>query len=243
MGATQGSDPRSTLSPNKVTIEDQADSAAFWNQFEFTGLGAVTLPAGADQVKVDVYDGSAWVDGTAAATAALPTGVDDEDVQGIRFTFTRADGALFSQTVPAPNWTASGAFTVTLRETYRDSGEPVTFDHTVENTQTSQSTRTDGNDSAAKDATAEIDLNLGTHEIAVNKLTNEGNRLASAGTAVPFDLTIKNVGTGYLTVDGCATCCRPSSPTPVIRQRSSRPMPTVCCPTTSRSGRAPTARP
>lgn len=201
LGANQGSDPRSSLSPAKVTIEDQADSAEFWNEFEFTGLGAVTLPAGADRVQVDVYDGTAWVTGTAAATAALPADVDNADVQGIRFTFTRADGALFSQTIPAPNWTGSGAFTVQLRDTYRDSGEPVTFDHSVENTQTSQSTRPDGNDSAEKDATAKIDLSLGTHEIAVHKLTNEGVRTTSAGETVPFDLTFKNVGTGYLTVD------------------------------------------
>lgn len=201
LGANQGSDPRSTLSPAKVTIEDQAKSADFWNEFTFTGLGAVTLPAGADRVQVDVYNGTAWVLGAAAATAALPDGVDKADVQGIRFTFTRADGKLFSQTVPAPNWAGSGTFTVQLRDTYRDSGETVTFDHTVENTQTSQSTRPDGNDSDEKDATEEIELSLGAHEIAVHKLTNEGVRTTSAGESVPFDLTFENVGTSFLTID------------------------------------------
>lgn len=64
LGADQGTSPRSTLSPAQVIIEDQADSPDFWNTFEFTGLGAVVKPAGADLVQVDVYDGTQWVLGT-----------------------------------------------------------------------------------------------------------------------------------------------------------------------------------
>ncbi|MCR1786570.1 hypothetical protein KVF89_28810 [Nocardioides carbamazepini] len=200
LGANQGSNPRSTLSPQRVVIEDQAESPDFWNTFRFTGLGTVSLPAGADRVQVDVYDGQQWVTGTPAATAALPAGVANADVQGIRFTFTRADGKLFSATVPAPNWTAGAAFTAQLRETYRDSGDPVLFDGDVENTQTSQSTRPDANDSEAKAAGARIELSPGTREIAVRKLTNDGNRTASVGDLVPFDLVFENTGTGYLTL-------------------------------------------
>ena len=88
-----------------------------------------------------------------------------------------------------------------LRTTYRDSGDPMAFPSTITNTQTSQSTRPDGNDSQAKDAPATVQLVLGTHELAVNKLTNGGNRLASAGDNVPFDLTLRNIGTGYLTLE------------------------------------------
>jgi hypothetical protein len=200
LGANQGTSPRSTLSPAQVIIEDQADSPDFWNTFEFTGLGAVVKPSGADLVKVDVYDGTQWVLGTPAATAALPSGVSNADVQGIRFTFSKTGGGLFSNTVPAPNWSTTAKFTVKLRDTYRDSGDPVTFDHVVTNTQTSQTTRTDGNNSLAKDKAAQVTLSEGTHELAVNKLTNEGSRLASVGDMVPFDLTLKNVGTGYLTI-------------------------------------------
>ena len=200
LGADQGTSPRSTLSPAQVIIEDQADSPDFWNTFEFTGLGAVVKPAGADLVQVDVYDGTQWVLGTPAATAALPSGVSNADVQGIRFTFSKTGGGLFSSTVPAPNWSTTAKFTVKLRDTYRDSGDPVTFDHVVANTQTSQTKRPDGNDSLAKDKAAQVTLSEGTHELAVNKLTNEGSRLASVGDMVPFDLTFKNVGTGYLTV-------------------------------------------
>ncbi|MBM7516218.1 DUF5979 domain-containing protein [Nocardioides nitrophenolicus] len=200
LAADQGSNPRSTLSPQRVVIEDQAKSPAFWNAFRFTGLGTIGMPAGADRVQVDVYDGAQWVLGTPAATAALPAGVANADVQGIRFTFSRDDAKLFSATVPAPNWSAAGRFTVQLRETYRDSGDPVEFTGTVPNTQTSWTTRPDGNDSAHKDASAQVQLSHGTRELAVRKLTNDGNRLASVGDSVPFDLTLKNVGTGFLTL-------------------------------------------
>ncbi|MBN9605843.1 MAG: hypothetical protein J0G30_04465 [Actinomycetales bacterium] len=51
-----------------------------------TSLDAV-LPAGADAVRVDWFDGS-WHTGTAAATAALPSGVDPSLIQGLRLVFT-----------------------------------------------------------------------------------------------------------------------------------------------------------
>lgn len=200
LGANQGSNPRSTLSPNRVVIEDQAGSAEFWNTFDLVALGAVTFPAGANRVQVDVYDGTAWVLGSPAATAALPAAVPAANVQGIRFTFTRADGGLFSATLPAAGWSTSAAFTAAVRDTYRDSGATVVFDHAVTNTQTAQSTRVDGNDSAPKTASATVTLSPGTHQLAVNKLSNNGNRLVSVGVPVPFDLTFQNVGTGYLTV-------------------------------------------
>lgn len=200
LGANQGTTPRSTLSPAQVIIEDQAGSPDFWNTFDFAGLGAVVMPAGADRVQVDIYDGTQWVLGTPAATAALPTGVSNGDVQGIRFTFTRSTGGIFSTTLPAPKWSTTAKFSVVVRDNYRDSGDPVTFDHAVTNTQTSQSKRPDGNDSLAKTAGATITLSEGTYELAVNKLTNEGTRIASVGDPVPFDLTFRNVGTGYLTV-------------------------------------------
>ncbi|WP_344112788.1 DUF5979 domain-containing protein [Nocardioides humi] len=204
LGANQGSGPRSTLSPQRLVIEDQAESPDFWDVFTFTGLGTVSLPAGADRVQVDVYDGQQWVTGTPAAAATLPGQVPGDlplaDIQGVRFTFTRADGRLFSTTVPAPNWSATARFQVRLRETHRGSGDPVVFAGTVPNTQTSWTTRPDGNDSERKDAAAAIQLSPGTREIAVRKLTNDGNRLASVGDAVPFDLTVQNTGTGFLTL-------------------------------------------
>src|SRR5690625_845159 len=117
LGANQGADPRSTLSPDTVVIEDQADSPDFWNTFNFTGIEDVTLPAGADRVQVDVFgdfdgNGKAWLEGTAAADATLPIDASDFDaVEGIRFTFTRADGEYFDASLPpANNWSVSAEF-------------------------------------------------------------------------------------------------------------------------------------
>lgn len=90
LAADQGSNPRSTLSPSRVVLEDHAGSADFWDRFDLTGLGAVTLPDGADRVRVDVHgpwgaDGEpAWVEGTPAATAQLPVPESSYgEVQGI----------------------------------------------------------------------------------------------------------------------------------------------------------------
>ncbi|WP_436700183.1 DUF5979 domain-containing protein [Nocardioides sp. BYT-33-1] len=200
LGANQGSDPRSTLSPQQVVIEDQAKSPEFWNTFRFTGFHQFSYPASVDRIRVDAWDGTQWVIGTPAELPHLPDGISPADVQGVRVTFSRADGQLFSSTVPAPNWAVAATFGVRLRETYRDSGDPVRFDGEITNTQTSSSSRPDGNDAGPKDASATIDLSPGTREIAVRKLTNDGTRLASVGELVPFDLTIENAGTGYLTL-------------------------------------------
>lgn len=201
LGANQGSNPKSTLSPQVVTIEDQAKSPDFWNSFDFVSLGNVSLPAGANRVQVDIFDGTDWVAGVPAETAAIPAGVETTSIQGIRFVFTRADGAFFSPNLPAAGWSASAKFDVKLRDVARD-GDAIDFasDVTIENTQTSWSTRPDGANSEKKDATDRVVLTPGTHEVGVHKLTNGGNRIAKVGDQVPFDLTIRNMGTGYLTL-------------------------------------------
>ncbi|TIC85049.1 hypothetical protein E8D34_13305 [Nocardioides sp. GY 10113] len=199
LGANQGTDPRSTLSPAQVVIEDQAGSPEFWDAFDFADNVSVVMPNGADQVQIDLYDGTQWVNGTPGPAPGTLPAVADGDVQGIRVTFSREDGQPFSATVPAPNWNGSISFDVDLRDEYR-SGGGVEFPSTVVNTQTSQSFRPDGKDSDPDDAGATVELTPGTHELAVNKLTNGGDRLASAGDSVPFDLTIENTGTGYLTL-------------------------------------------
>ncbi|WP_420110954.1 hypothetical protein, partial [Pseudactinotalea sp.] len=59
---------------------------------DFAGFGDTSLPSGCDAVQVDVYvfDGVAWswVEGSPAAAPALPAGVAEGDVGGLRFTCT-----------------------------------------------------------------------------------------------------------------------------------------------------------
>ncbi|MCK9794044.1 DUF5979 domain-containing protein [Isoptericola sp. 4D.3] len=89
------------------------DDPQFWNQYDFVGFDPATqLAAPIDQVQVDAFTGGTfsgnpdspdpvarnggdWVEGEQSSTFALPEGVDPEDVQGLRFTFTRADGDIW----------------------------------------------------------------------------------------------------------------------------------------------------
>jgi hypothetical protein len=210
LGAESSRDPLATLAPAEVWLRDDATSSPqFWDAFSFTGLGRLTAPAGADQVTVDVY-GPFGEDGAMVWTRSAPTAVDAaavpvpadryDEVEGLRVTFSRADGAFFTQAVPAPAWSAQAAFTVTLRDTHRASGEPVEMAGTVENTVTVQSDRRTGEASPERSTGASVALSEGTRQIAVRKVANEGRHTVSVGTAVPWDLSFTNTGTGYLTV-------------------------------------------
>jgi fimbrial isopeptide formation D2 family protein len=210
LGAASSRDPLATLAPAQVWLRDDATSSPeFWDAFDFTGLGRLTAPAGADQVAVDVY-GPFGAGGAMAWTSSAPTPVDAaavpvpaeryDEVEGVRVTFSRADGAFFSPVVPAPAWSAQAAFTVTLRDTHRASGEPVEMAGSVRNTVTVQSDRLTGEASPERSTSASVALSEGTRQLAVRKVANEGNHTTSVGAAVPWDLTFTNTGTGYLTV-------------------------------------------
>lgn len=208
--ATHGT---SSLAPAEVRLVDEiATSPQFWDEFDLVGLGTITLPAGADRVRVDVQgpfgpdDATTWVTGTSATPAALTlpvSGADLARVTGVRFTFERADGAFFASAIPAPGWAANAAFTVRLRDTSRSAGTPVLVDgadRTVENTVTAVSDRRTGEVSVERQAAALVTLSEGTRHLAVTKLANEGTRTVDVGRTVPWDLTFRNDGTGYLTV-------------------------------------------
>lgn len=86
------------------------DDPRLWNQYDMVALDDVTFTTPIDRVRVDaltdgtwgldgggdpVVTGATWQVGevTAGPALALPAGVDPAEVQGLRFTFTRADGA------------------------------------------------------------------------------------------------------------------------------------------------------
>ncbi|WP_157962380.1 DUF5979 domain-containing protein [Homoserinimonas sp. OAct 916] len=210
LGANQGVAPVSTLAPAEVRLQDDSvSSPEFWNQFDFTGLGTIVAPAGADRVQVDVFgpfgtdDVLEWATGSPAAVADAEVSIDASeysDVQGIRFTFTRSDGGYFSDSLPAPTWSSTARFTVQLRDVYRESNEAVVLAGSVDNTVVVQSLRKDGEESEERAATARVNLSPGTFQLQVNKLTNNGNRVANVGDLVPWDLTFRNNGTGFLTI-------------------------------------------
>lgn len=97
---------------DSIVLTDPTDPAATPNPFDYlevTSLGAVTFPAPADQVQVDVWDGTQWVTGTPGPTAVLPSGVPTAQISGIRFTFTNSAG----EHIPAE---ATGSVQVDLQQ-------------------------------------------------------------------------------------------------------------------------------
>lgn len=197
LGATDGT---ATAPANTVTITDV--DAGFWNVFRLTGLGAVTLPAGSDRVRVDVQQGGTadWVAGTAGATAVLPA-VPLETVTGIRFTFDRADGALLSRSAPAADWSARAMLTVALLDETRVGAAPIDFPSTVDNRVDVRSSRADGVFAAATDdATDDFALATGSWQLDVSKTPAGNVHTVYPGTLVPWTMTFTNTGTGYLAV-------------------------------------------
>ncbi|WP_430868151.1 DUF5979 domain-containing protein [Demequina aurantiaca] len=209
--ANQGTSPVSSLSPAEVRLtDDTTTSPDFWNEFDFSGLGTITAPAGADRVTVSVYGpyGTAgayqWKDSavTSIANATVPVPEADYDqIEGLRLVFTKDGGGFFSPDDSKPTWTTTSKFTVQLRDTYRDDAEKVILSGSVDNTVTAISIRSADESSVERSASAQIGLSLGTFEIKVNKLANNGVHSMNAGEEAPWDLTFTNSGTGFLTID------------------------------------------
>lgn len=195
----------SKASPTKVVLEDYADSSAFWNLMNFTALGKITAPSGANTAQLDVHiSGGDWVLGTPSpiVDVAIPASVTDlTAIDGIRVTFTRVvDGkqAIFSDT-NNPAWNASVAFTVTVRDTDR-AGSDVTFPRDgVDNYVTGRSWGMNAK-SDEKQAKDDVIFTSGSREIAIGKLANNGVRRVKGGATIPWDITIENTGTGYVTL-------------------------------------------
>lgn len=194
-----------TAATHQVVITD--DDTAFWNRFALTGLSAadVTLPAGADQVRVDAQTdgGSTWIIGTPAATAALPTAAVGH-VTGLRFTFLRADGGLFSRSAVPAGFTATVVLHVALLAVARD-GSAIPFPGSVTDTVQTASHRTDDPTvyaDATAAASAGIQLSPGTASLDVAKTPLNNVHTVSVGDTVPWTLTFASTGTGYLDLTG-----------------------------------------
>lgn len=192
LGATDGT---STLGAQTATIQD-VDSG-FWSAFRLTTIGAVTLPAGSTQVRVDVQLNGVptWVPGVAAAAPALPATVTDlSKITGLQFVYSRGDGKPFSATVPAADWSASAVFTAVLRA-------GATFPGAVNNQVQTLATH-DNYPVQQSAASAGVILSSGTARMDVRKeaLTGNTTHIAEPGVAIPWTLQFTNTGTGYLDI-------------------------------------------
>ncbi|WP_162564195.1 MULTISPECIES: DUF5979 domain-containing protein [Microbacterium] len=97
--ATVSATNNSNAGVDTVTLTDPADPEAAGNPFDtlpYTGIGAVTYPAGADTAQVLLWDGTQWVPGpvaTAPAQPVPPDSVDADDVRGVQIVFSDTDGS------------------------------------------------------------------------------------------------------------------------------------------------------
>ncbi|EPR75035.1 hypothetical protein ADILRU_2572 [Leifsonia rubra CMS 76R] len=190
-----------TVSPKTLSITD--DSVTFFNAFTAVSAVIPTMPTGSDQVEIEAKVGGIWITAgpTTSAAAAIPAGVNLALVEGIRATFTRSDGAVFTGT----NDVINVRFVASLRSTLRDGSGPVTSSANatampgetvpgrVSNTETSRITHDDLSDTATASDT--FNLSSGTAQVAVEK-TSIGQ--TAAGKEIPFSLKVRNTGTGFL---------------------------------------------
>jgi len=197
LGATDGT---STASAEVVTISDT--TAAFWEAFELTSIGAVTRPVGADRARIDVQldGGTAWVAGDPVVSPAqpvLPASVTPGDlgrVTGIRYVFDNDPSRPFSATVPSADWSANAVFTVTLRA-------GATFPSTVVNTVDARAEH-DGLPAANDADAATITMSTGTPRIDVRKEVDAGGtKQVQPGESYPWTLQVTNTGTSFITVN------------------------------------------
>jgi uncharacterized repeat protein (TIGR01451 family) len=205
LGAAQG--PLASVPTSEVTITDTDQE--FWSTFRLTGLAAsdVTLPAGSDEVRVDVQTtAGTWIEGAFAPTAALPAGIAPADVLGIRFTFDRADKGLLSNTAVPAAWSATAVLNVAVLDDLRGTSTPVAYDSsTIDDTIQTGSHRFSDSDlypDATSAATAGILLDPGVFGLQVTKTPQDGQHTVAAGDPNQWTLTFRNSGTGLLTIDG-----------------------------------------
>ncbi len=82
----------SNATVDTMEISDPATAVLPTNAFQYltvSSLSNVVFPSGANRIRVDYYNGSAWVNGSVSASAALPA-VPLATIKGLRFTFSNS---------------------------------------------------------------------------------------------------------------------------------------------------------
>ena len=183
------------MSAKSLQMTDQ--DSDFFDAVDLVSITSNQMPAGADRVQVDAFVNGAWVDGTPAASAALPSGVNAADVTGIRATYTSTSTANSGYTLtPCPSGTSCQGILhldVSPRETLRSTGGPVP-DHLEDTVSGAFLTmlETDGRPRPIDPVTATLDLVKGTPRLDVSKTPDT---VLSPGEDAPFFLKVVNTGT------------------------------------------------
>jgi hypothetical protein len=201
----------STLPATSLTVADGPENSDFWDNVAFTGIGTITAPTGADQVRLCAYgafdsDPPDWRCAeypAAIADAVLPISVDQyPQVQGLKAEFSREDKGAFG-----PWWgNPAVRFQAMLRANTTSDGNPVVFPGSATNTVTATASNSTLGEAAeaTSSGSAVFNWQIGTRQLALGKVANGGVSTVFPGDSqatadiVPFDLTIRNNGTGYL---------------------------------------------
>ncbi|MEU6846524.1 DUF5979 domain-containing protein [Streptomyces sp. NPDC046716] len=176
----------------KMTDRDED----FFDAVDFVSIKSNQLPAGANRVQIDAYVNGAWVNGTPATSAALPSGVSAGDVTGIRVTYSSTSTANDGYTItPCTQSACDGilVFQVSPRATLRSDGGPVPS-HLVDEVSGQFLTKVEDEDKP-KDidpVDATLDLVKGDPVIDVSKTPNT---VLAPGEDAPFYLKVTNTGT------------------------------------------------
>lgn len=194
----------SNVAVDAITITDPSDPTATPNAFTYLGLSSptldVTMPAGAEQVEVDVFVSGTWIEGTPGpAPATIPSGVDPEAVTGIRVTFLSID----DEGIPPA---AGGAVDVPLeqRGNIADAGEgPI--DNQVSTTVTAGTESSDP-------ATASASYVITSSELPVAAAkTFEPDAITVGGTST---VTLSGTNTSDQTLDSMSITEPSAAPNP-----------------------------
>ncbi|MFI5529995.1 DUF5979 domain-containing protein [Kitasatospora sp. NPDC051853] len=182
------------MSAKSLEITDQ--DADFFDAVDLVAVTSNQMPAGADRVRIDAYVDGAWVNGTPAAGAALPAGVDPAAVTGVRATYTSTSTANDGYTLtPCTGNPCAGVLhlDVSPRPALRSTGGPVP-DH-LEDTVSGRfltKLETNGVPALIAPVTATLDLVKGSPVLAVSKTPNT---VLAPGEDAPFYLKVANTGT------------------------------------------------
>lgn len=177
----------------KMTDQD----SDFFDAVDLVSIKSNQLPAGADRVQIDAYVNGAWVNGTPASSAALPSGVSAADVTGIRVTYSSTSDFNDGYTItPCAETSCDGILVldVSPREKLRSSGEPVPSH--LEDTVSGQFlTKIETTPKDIDPDNATLDLVKGDPVLNVSKTPNT---VLAPGEDAPFYLKVTNTGTANI---------------------------------------------
>lgn len=190
----------SNIAASALTIAEPGDpsvAGGVFDFYDFAGFGAVTFPAGADQVQVIAItagqDGGpgAEVAGPIGTTPTLPSSVDPGDVIGLKLVFSSSQGATIT-----PGASGSADVVFAQRATNRRTDATLVAGGTRVNSITASVTTPKG-DATSNPATAAQEIAPLTVSVSADKSFSV--QQLPAGQSTTATLTATNTSTGPLT--------------------------------------------